>query len=162
MSTDNSIMMAQKIQMIKDFIQVYHKCPKKLDLDIVATECYNIAHWHEKRKCPRKVGNFGLGGITCTTPNCDLLLGDKDIIKEEPTELDNDLEERLLSIENMLELGRLALTSDNHELISTALESAFEKLQYVVDDYCVKANIVERETIEATGNWNLRPFSYGE
>ncbi len=57
--------------------------------------------------------------------------------KEDPTELDNDLEERILSIENMLELGRLALMENKHELISTALESAFEKLQYVIDDYCV-------------------------
>ncbi len=58
-------------------------------------------------------------------------------MKNEPVELNNDLEERILSIENLLELGRLALNEDRHELIPTAIETAFEELQYLVDDYCV-------------------------
>jgi len=55
----------------------------------------------------------------------------------EPTELDNDLEERILSIINMLYLADLALVDDRQELIPTAIETAYEKLQYLMDDYCV-------------------------
>ncbi len=58
--------------------------------------------------------------------------------EDEPTELDNDLEERLLSARNMIDLTLLAFRSGHHELISTALEEAYQKLQYLVDDYCVE------------------------
>ena len=57
---------------------------------------------------------------------------------EEPTELDNDLEERLLSLRNMIDLTLLALRLGEHELIPTGLEESFYKAQKLVDDYCVK------------------------
>lgn len=57
---------------------------------------------------------------------------------DEPTELDNDLEERILSLRNMLDLALLAFSADKHELISTALEESFHKIQKLVDDYCVE------------------------
>jgi len=55
---------------------------------------------------------------------------------EEPTELDDDLEERLYSAKNMIDLAILALYSCQ-ELLPTALEEAYYKLQKLVDDYCV-------------------------
>jgi len=55
---------------------------------------------------------------------------------EEPTDLDNDLEERLYSAKNMIDLAILALYSCQ-ELLPTALEEAYYKLQKLVDDYCV-------------------------
>ena len=56
---------------------------------------------------------------------------------EEPTDLDNDLEERLYSAKNMIDLAILALYSCQ-ELLPTALEESYYKLQGLVDDYCVK------------------------
>ena len=53
-------------------------------------------------------------------------------------ELDNDLEERLLSARNMLELALLALNEDRHELLPTALEELFFKIQNITEDYCIK------------------------
>jgi len=61
--------------------------------------------------------------------------GEKAEIKE-PVEMDNDLEERLYSARNMIDLALLALYSCQ-ELIPTALEEAYYKLQKIVDDYCV-------------------------
>ncbi len=58
--------------------------------------------------------------------------------KNEPTCLENDLEERLLSTRNMIDLALLALIENKHELIPTALEEAYYKLQRLVDDYCVE------------------------
>jgi len=55
----------------------------------------------------------------------------------EPKELDNDLEERLLSARNMIDLTLLALHSEKYELISTALEEGYYKMQGLLDDYCV-------------------------
>ncbi len=63
--------------------------------------------------------------------------------QEEPMELDNDLQERIHSIINLLMLADLAFMTDRHELIATGLETAFEKLQYLIDDYCVKDERVE-------------------
>lgn len=57
--------------------------------------------------------------------------------QNEPTELDNDLEERILSIINDLELARMALLGNRHELIATALENGFGKYQLLIDDYCI-------------------------
>lgn len=57
---------------------------------------------------------------------------------EEPKELDNDLEERLLSLRNMIDLTLLALTEDKHELIPTGLEESFYKIQLLIQDYCIK------------------------
>ena len=54
-----------------------------------------------------------------------------------PTELDNDLEERLLSLRNMVDLSLLAFNSDRHELLPTALEEMFFKAQSILDIYCV-------------------------
>ena len=48
------------------------------------------------------------------------------------------LEETLLSARNMIDLTLLALYHDCHHLIPTALENAYEKLQLLVDDYCVE------------------------
>ena len=58
--------------------------------------------------------------------------------KDEPCELDNDLEERLLSARNMIDLTLLALRTNNHELIPTALEEAYVKLQFLFEDYCIE------------------------
>ena len=55
----------------------------------------------------------------------------------EPTKMDNDLEERLFSARNMIDLTLLALNNDKHNLISTGIEEAFYKLQKLLDDYCV-------------------------
>lgn len=57
---------------------------------------------------------------------------------DEPTELDNDLEERLLSLRNMIDLTLLALSEDRHELIPTGLEESFYKMQKLLDDYCIQ------------------------
>lgn len=57
--------------------------------------------------------------------------------KKEPTELDNDLEERLLSARNMIDLTLLALHHDRHELIHTGIEETYYKMQILLDDYCV-------------------------
>jgi len=55
---------------------------------------------------------------------------------DEPVEMDNDLEERLYSAKNTIDLAILALYSCQ-ELLSTALEDAYYKLQRLVDDYCI-------------------------
>ena len=52
---------------------------------------------------------------------------------------DRVLRDELSSLINTLELGRLALSQKRYELIPTALEDAFEKIQYLLDDYCVCA-----------------------
>ena len=57
---------------------------------------------------------------------------------DEPTELDNDLEERLLSLRNMIDLTLLALTEDRHELIPTGIEESFHKIQLLLQDYCMR------------------------
>ena len=57
---------------------------------------------------------------------------------EEPTELMNDLEERLLSARNMIDLTLLAFTENKHNLIPTGLEKLYYKAQKLVDDYCIK------------------------
>jgi len=56
----------------------------------------------------------------------------------EPKELDNDLEERLHSARNMIDLALLAFTEDRHDLIPTALEELHYKTQLLIDDYCIK------------------------
>jgi len=55
----------------------------------------------------------------------------------EPVEMDNDLEERLYSAKNMVDLAILALYANSHYLLPTAIEEAYYKLQRLVDDYCV-------------------------
>jgi len=65
--------------------------------------------------------------------------GKKEEELEEPVDLDNDLEERLYSAKNMIDLAILALYSCQ-ELLPTALEEAYYKLQRLVDDYCVKGD----------------------
>jgi len=56
--------------------------------------------------------------------------------EDEPIDMDDDLEERLYSAKNMIDLAILALYSCQ-ELVPTALEEAYYKLQKLVDDYCV-------------------------
>ncbi len=58
--------------------------------------------------------------------------------RTEPTELDNDLEERLISARNMIDLTILAFEQNQHRLIPTGLEELFYKAQSLLDDYCVK------------------------
>jgi len=55
---------------------------------------------------------------------------------DEPVNMDNDLEERLYSTKNMIDLAILAFYSCQ-ELVPTALEEAYCKLQRIVDDYCI-------------------------
>ena len=57
--------------------------------------------------------------------------------EDEPTEMDNDLEERLYSAKNMIDLAILAFYTNSHYLLPTAIEDAFYKLQKLMDDYCV-------------------------
>ena len=57
--------------------------------------------------------------------------------KDEPVELDNDLEERLLSLRNMVDLALLAFNSDRHELLPTVLEEIYIKAQSLLQDYCI-------------------------
>uniref|UniRef100_A0A6M3KDR2 Uncharacterized protein n=1 Tax=viral metagenome TaxID=1070528 RepID=A0A6M3KDR2_9ZZZZ len=59
------------------------------------------------------------------------------INENEPTEMDNELEERLYSAKNMIDLALLAFYTNSHYLIPTAIEDTFYKLQKLVDDYCV-------------------------
>jgi len=59
------------------------------------------------------------------------------ISEDEPTEMDNDLEERLYSAKNMIDLALLAFYTNSHYLLPTAIEDTFYKLQKLVDDYCV-------------------------
>ncbi len=54
---------------------------------------------------------------------------------DESADTDNDLEERLYSAKNMIDLALLALYSCQ-ELLPTALEEAYYKLQRLIDDYC--------------------------
>jgi len=56
--------------------------------------------------------------------------------EDELMDMDNDLEERLYSAKNMIDLAILALYSCQG-LLPTALEEAYYKLQKLVDDYCV-------------------------
>ena len=56
--------------------------------------------------------------------------------EDELEEMDNELEERLYSAKNMIDLALLALYSCQ-DLLPTALEEAYYKLQTLVDDYCV-------------------------
>ena len=60
---------------------------------------------------------------------------------DKPTELDNDLEERLLSLRNMTDLALLAFQLNRHELLPTALEEIYYKAQGILDDYCVEKKI---------------------
>lgn len=55
----------------------------------------------------------------------------------EPTEMNNDLEEKLLSMRNLIELALLAFHNDRHELIPTAIENAHWLSQALIDNYCV-------------------------
>jgi len=57
--------------------------------------------------------------------------------EDEPTEMDNDLEERLYSAKNMIDLALLALYNCQ-ELLPTAIEEAYYKMQKIMDDYCVE------------------------
>lgn len=57
---------------------------------------------------------------------------------DEPQELSNDLEERLVSLRNMVDLALLAFEIGKHNLVPTAIEEAFYKTQKLVDDYCVQ------------------------
>lgn len=57
--------------------------------------------------------------------------------KDEPTELENDLEERLLSARNMIDLTILALYNDRPELIPTGIEETYSKMQGLLEDYCI-------------------------
>ena len=57
---------------------------------------------------------------------------------KEPTELENDLEERFYSARDMIDLILLALNKDRHELISTSIEEAYNKMKTLLDDYCIK------------------------
>ena len=56
---------------------------------------------------------------------------------KEPEYLENDLEERLWSVRNMIDLALLAFESDRHDLIPTAIEEAYYKIQILLDDYCI-------------------------
>uniref|UniRef100_A0A6M3LFK0 Uncharacterized protein n=1 Tax=viral metagenome TaxID=1070528 RepID=A0A6M3LFK0_9ZZZZ len=60
----------------------------------------------------------------------------EELTLDEPEYMDNDLEERLYSAKNMIDLAILALYSCQ-ELVPTALEEAYYKLQKLLDDYCV-------------------------
>lgn len=59
-------------------------------------------------------------------------------MNDKPTELDNDLEERLYSARNMIDLTLLALNCNRHELLATGIEETFYKLQDLMDDYCIE------------------------
>jgi len=56
---------------------------------------------------------------------------------DEPEYMDNDLEERLYSAKNLIDLAILALYTNSHYLLPTAIEETYYKLQKLVDDYCV-------------------------
>ena len=56
---------------------------------------------------------------------------------KEPDDLDNDLEERLLSARNMIDLALLALYNNRHELLPTAIEGFFCLSQFLIDKYCI-------------------------
>ena len=80
------------------------------------------------------------GEIPSPSPNDKPLLSckcDYGVDSDEPTELDNDLEERLVSARNMIDLALLAFGEDKHELVPTAIEDAYYKLQWLVDDFCM-------------------------
>jgi len=53
-------------------------------------------------------------------------------------DIDFELDERLASVQNIIALGRLAVLNCREELIPTALETAFEQLQSLVDEFCVE------------------------
>ncbi len=49
----------------------------------------------------------------------------------------NQMTDTLLSARNMIDLALLALENDEDNLVPTAIEEAYAKLQTLVDEYCV-------------------------
>ena len=59
-------------------------------------------------------------------------------MKKEWTDEELDfLSDELKSIRNMISLTLLAVEDGEVDLIPTALETAYEQIQYLVDEYCV-------------------------
>ena len=56
---------------------------------------------------------------------------------KEPMEFDNELQERLLSLHNMVALALLAFEQNRHELLPTVLEEIHYKSQTILDLYCI-------------------------
>ena len=77
-----------------------------------------------------------MGKLYARIAGRSLTLNNDELTLDEPEYMDNDLEERLYSAKNMIDLAILALYSCQ-ELLPTALEEAYYKLQRIVDDYCV-------------------------
>jgi len=53
-------------------------------------------------------------------------------------DLEIELEGRLLSLRNMVDLALLAVQSNRHNLVPTAIEEAYLKAQTLIELYCVK------------------------
>ena len=53
------------------------------------------------------------------------------------------LQDELYSSINMLKLAELALENEEDELLPTAIEEAFYKLQLLVDEFCVVRELME-------------------
>ena len=58
----------------------------------------------------------------------------------EPTELDNELEERLLSAKYHIELALMAIENDRMDLVPTVIEGAYYLMQKLLDGYCIVRN----------------------
>ena len=56
---------------------------------------------------------------------------------DEPKEMENDLEERLVSLRNQIELALLAFNTGRHELLPTALEDLYYKAHLILEEYCI-------------------------
>jgi len=56
----------------------------------------------------------------------------------EPTETENDLEERLKTTKNRAEIGLLLIKNKREDLLPTILEDLFYGCHIILDKYCVK------------------------
>jgi len=60
----------------------------------------------------------------------------------EPTEIEgNDLEERLKTLGNRVEIALLLIKNDREDLIYTIIEDTYHGAQILLDKYCVKSTL---------------------
>ncbi len=50
---------------------------------------------------------------------------------------DDECYDTLSSAKNMIDLALLAIDNDRDDLVPTAIEEAYEKIQMLVDEYCI-------------------------
>ncbi len=61
------------------------------------------------------------------------------MVNDEPTEMENDLEERLKTTRNRTEIALLLIAQGREELLPTMLEDIYFGTQLILDKYCIKS-----------------------